>query len=118
MLPAEAFRRNPRNRDGLDSWCRRCHAEATREWRAANPEHIAEYNERRRAEYAAEHPRTSRPCIVCGKPFSKRADALVCGEDCRKQRKAEQRRKAAVRCFRFFAAAWPGSVFRQRTAWP
>ena len=29
---------------------------------------------------------------LCGEPFSKRADALVCGERCRNRRKLEQRR--------------------------
>jgi hypothetical protein len=39
--------------DGLSSWCGACHAEATLRWREQNREHVAAYNERRRAEYAA-----------------------------------------------------------------
>jgi hypothetical protein len=91
-LPAEEFRPNQNLMTGLDSWCRRCHAAATREWRARNREYIESYNARRRAEYRAEHPRPTRPCVVCGRPFSGRPDALVCGPECRRQRKLEQRR--------------------------
>jgi len=42
------------------------------------------------AEYREAHPLPSRPCVVCGKPFSGRPDALVCGPECRQQRKLEQ----------------------------
>ena len=40
--------------DGLSSWCRACHAEACAKWRAEHPEKVDCYNERRRAEYAAQ----------------------------------------------------------------
>jgi len=90
-LPLEAFGPNPELRSGFKSSCRSCCAERTRQWREANPEYLADYNEKRRAEYRAEHPLPMRPCIVCGEPFSKRADALVCSERCRNQRKYEQR---------------------------
>ena len=50
-LPAETFRANLNNRNGLDSWCRACHAEAVREWRAKNSDYLERYNARRRAEY-------------------------------------------------------------------
>ena len=66
-LPLEAFPPNENLNSGRDSWCRACRRERVQHWRAANPEYIASYNERRRAEYRAEHPRTSRPCVVCGK---------------------------------------------------
>jgi hypothetical protein len=39
---------------GLSSWCRACHAEACASWRAKHPEKIDAYNEKRRAEYAAQ----------------------------------------------------------------
>jgi len=52
LLP-EAFRANPDVRDGLDSWCRPCHAAATREWRAKHREQI---NASRRAAYRASTP--------------------------------------------------------------
>ena len=93
--PLEAFPPNENLNSGRDSWCRACRRERVQQWRAANPEYIAEYNERRRAEYRSEHPRTSRPCVVCGQPFSKRPDALVCSERCRNKRKHEQRKGAA-----------------------
>ena len=90
-LPLEAFRPNPNNRNGIDSWCRPCHAKAVREWRAKNG---PEYNARRRREYRDAHPLQKRPCVVCGKAMTKRPDALVCGKECRRQRKIEQRRAA------------------------
>jgi hypothetical protein len=40
--------------DGLSSWCRACHAEACAKWRAEHPEKVDAYNEKRRAEYAAQ----------------------------------------------------------------
>jgi predicted nucleic acid-binding Zn ribbon protein len=94
QVPEMALARgsNPNLRSGLDSWCRRCHAEAVREWRLKNPEHVERYDAQRRAEYRAEHPLPTRPCVVCGMPFAGRPDALVCGEDCRRLRKIEQRR--------------------------
>jgi hypothetical protein len=49
-LPFEAFRENPRARSGLDSWCQVCHVDATRAWRAANPEKVAASNAARRVE--------------------------------------------------------------------
>jgi hypothetical protein len=36
--PAAEFRRNPRCRDGLSSWCSECHRQAVRDWRARNRE--------------------------------------------------------------------------------
>ena len=33
-LDVELFPRNRKLSDGLSSWCRECHAEATRAWRA------------------------------------------------------------------------------------
>lgn len=47
------FRLNPRMRTGLNSWCKECQLERTREWRAANPNYEKTYNEERRAEYPA-----------------------------------------------------------------
>lgn len=72
----------------------KCHAAAVREWRDKNPEAVAQYNERRREEYRAAHPPRERPCVVCGRSMTKRPNALVCGEECRRQRKLEQRREA------------------------
>jgi hypothetical protein len=47
--PREEFRLNPKMRDGLGSWCRRCSVERTRQWRADN--RVA-YNSRARQRYA------------------------------------------------------------------
>ena len=33
-LPVDCFRTNPRLSSGLDSWCRECHVQANRAWRA------------------------------------------------------------------------------------
>jgi hypothetical protein len=82
---------------GLDCRCRACYAEASRRWREKHPEAVAEYNERRRLEYAESHPRTERACVVCGRLHARKPDALVCSEACREERKRQQRleRKAA-----------------------
>ena len=93
-LAAEAFAPKAELRSGLDSWCRCCRRERVPQWRASNPQQIADYNERQRAEYWAKHPRTSRPCVVCGKPHSRNPKALVCSERCRNRRKREQRGRA------------------------
>ena len=90
-LLADHFRPNSNLRGGLDSWCRACHAQAVREWRERNAEHIAEYNARRRWEYREAHPLQTRPCIVCGGPMTKRPEELVCSGECRRMRKIEQR---------------------------
>jgi HNH endonuclease len=48
--PTEAFRRNPRCRDGLSSWCAECHRQAQRDWRSRNREReLAKQRERYRA---------------------------------------------------------------------
>jgi hypothetical protein len=52
-LPLEGFRPNPRMRSGLNSWCKECQLERTRQWRAKNSESVRAYNEKRRAEYPA-----------------------------------------------------------------
>jgi len=91
-LPLEDFR--PRlNLGGVESWCRRCHADANRRWREKNSNAVDAYNARRRAEYREAHPLPTRRCIVCRKEMTKRPNALVCGRECRRQRKIEQRRR-------------------------
>jgi hypothetical protein len=48
--PADEFRRNPRCRDGLSSWCAECHRQAVRDWRSRNREgELANQRERYRA---------------------------------------------------------------------
>jgi hypothetical protein len=87
-----AFRANPNYSGGLNSWCRSCHAEAVQEWQVKNPDYFERYNAERRAEYREANPLTTRPCVVCEKPMARPANVLVCGEDCRRQRKLVQRR--------------------------
>jgi hypothetical protein len=41
-------------RSGLGSYCKRCHLERNRQWRAEHPEYELAYNEKRRSEYAAQ----------------------------------------------------------------
>jgi hypothetical protein len=91
-LPFSAFPKHARMHNGISSHCRDCHREATNDWRERNRD---ELNERRRTAYRDEHPRAERACVVCGKPHSRRPGALVCGEECRNSRKAEQRKAAA-----------------------
>ena len=71
-------------------------AEANRQWRVRNREYVERYNAARLSEYRAAHPLPTRPCLVCGEPFSGRPDALVCGEECRRLRKLEQRKGLRV----------------------
>jgi hypothetical protein len=47
-LPLDRFMANPQSGDGLDSWCRACHAVATRDWRQKNLEHVRAYRAARR----------------------------------------------------------------------
>jgi hypothetical protein len=52
-LPFEALGPNRRMKSGLNSWCRKCHLDATQKWRA---EHREEINARRREAYASPNP--------------------------------------------------------------
>jgi hypothetical protein len=63
--------------------------EATRDWRARNRERV---NAERREAYREQHPLPVRACVICGRLFAKRADALVCGRERRRQRKLERDR--------------------------
>ena len=73
---------------GRSSRCRECHRAAARDWRERNRDRV---NAERRAAYREQHPRVERDCAVCGQSFTNRPDALVCGEECRLERKREQR---------------------------
>lgn len=94
--PLDAFSPNRNLSSGLSSRCLPCAMSAMRQWRAANPEYMAANNERRRERYRAEHPHPTRPCVVCREPFSKRPDALVCGERCRNRRKRDLNKARAA----------------------
>ena len=91
VLPPGEFVANRRAYLGLSSWCRGCHRAATADWRKRNRARI---NAERRAAYREEHPLSERPCVVCGRLFVKRPDALVCADRCRWRRKDERRRRA------------------------
>jgi hypothetical protein len=70
--PAE-FPVNRRMGDGLSSWCRSCHVEATWRWRAR----------KRMAEVGMRNYHHAR-CIVCHQPFSTHISAQVtCSEACK-----------------------------------
>jgi predicted nucleic acid-binding Zn ribbon protein len=89
-LPVEAFPLNRSAFRGRGSRCRECAREATRDWRTRNRERE---NAERRARYRREHPLPERPCVVCGSIFQGRPDAIVCGPECRRERKREQRQR-------------------------
>jgi hypothetical protein len=91
-LPLKEFPRNQRMHLGVSSRCRECHREATRDWRSRNREYELAYNAERRRLYREAHPRIQRDCVQCGRPFEGRPDALVCGDECRRVRRLEQRR--------------------------
>jgi hypothetical protein len=78
-LPAAAFSPFPGSSTGLSSWCRECAVAATREWRAANPEKIAAYNEARRLAYREAHPLLVRACSECGEEIVGRG-RVTCGK--------------------------------------
>jgi hypothetical protein len=94
-LPIAAFRQNEHMRFGIDSWCRECHNEATRAWRARHPERVAEINAARR-----EGP-WLRTCAGCGARFpGKRRNAKWC-PNCRSRRRTISRtvaRATGSRC--------------------
>ena len=73
---------------GRSSACRECHREAVRNWRRRNRD---QENAARRAAYRDANPLRERPCVVCGRPFAKRPDAVVCSYRCRQERKTRLR---------------------------
>jgi hypothetical protein len=85
-LPLKDFARNANHHMGRDSWCRSCHVEATREWRARNPEYVEAYKVSRRL-----GPRPFE-CVECGQTFTRRSSKAIRCPDCRRARKLEQRR--------------------------
>jgi hypothetical protein len=90
--PLDRFPANSKSRDGLSSWCRRCHAAAVQRWRDENPGKAASYKLARRVQHEP------RPCIQCGEPFvPRRSDAQICSDLCRWRRSRRQRKAAARR---------------------
>jgi hypothetical protein len=49
--PSDRFPPNQRAKDGLSSWCRRCHAQAVQRWRDESPEKAASYHLARRVKH-------------------------------------------------------------------
>jgi hypothetical protein len=92
FLPFSDFRPNLRLLSGWDSWCRDCHLEANRRWRAAHPEAA---RGRRRAEPVEV------ACTECGERFLGRPDRVVCDKrrckDARYRRLHPEEWKAKVR---------------------
>jgi hypothetical protein len=84
VASAGGLRAQSRMHLGRHSWCRECARAATRDWRERNRERE---NAERRAAYREANPLPERPCVVCGRPFAKRPDALVCSPNCRWRRK-------------------------------
>jgi hypothetical protein len=87
FLPVESFRVepcqskfDPWRKWKLSSWCRPCMVEASRRWRAENPEYERAYNEARRT------PPAKLECSECGVRFEGRRGRLVCSRRCRDAR--------------------------------
>lgn len=86
MLPAHAFRVNPKMAGGLHSWCKPCCVEATQRWRADHPAEVADANAARR------RPKMTKSCAECGCEFvAARKDALTCSRKCRLRRHRRNR---------------------------
>jgi hypothetical protein len=82
-LPAGAFPRNSRLLDGLDSWCKECHVEATKQWRA---EHRAELNASRRLGPFVV------VCADCGKSFEASHRSQVRCPECQLEHRRARKR--------------------------
>jgi ribosomal protein S27AE len=87
---SDRFPPNSRTRDGLSSWCRRCHAAAVQRWRDQNPKKAASYNLARRVKHEP------RPCVQCGEPFvPRRSDTQLCSNLCRWRWSRRHRKRPA-----------------------
>ena len=69
----------PETEERLESWCRECCVERTRQWRRAHPEHKS-----RRPRVAP----SKLTCVECGASFEGRKDRLVCSRRCKDRRYA------------------------------
>jgi hypothetical protein len=74
--PRSEFGPHARRSDGLDSWCRTCHREDSRRWRAENPGAVAARNAERRL------PDVTRTCEGCGTTFTGRPNRRWCSRRC------------------------------------
>jgi hypothetical protein len=82
-LPARAFPRNSRLLSGLDSWCRECHVETTKQWRHENRDKL---NARRR--------RGPLPvvCSGCGETFEASHRSQVRCPECQLEHRRARKR--------------------------
>lgn len=88
-LPAAHFRLNAAMRDGLDSWCKDCHRQSVRDWRAAN---------RDRENAARRKPQRTAVCVVCATTFvAGRKDQRRCS-DCRATDKRTYEARPCAAC--------------------
>lgn len=55
VKPLDAFSKVSRNKDGLNTICRECHAAYQREWRRNNPGKAAAYSRKYYSEHVDEH---------------------------------------------------------------
>ncbi len=80
------FKPNAKISDGLSSWCRSCHVEATRRWREAHPEEVERYNRGRRQEVSEVR------CTVCAELFERPSAArhTICSHACLARRRARR----------------------------
>lgn len=73
------FRKNARMRSGLSSYCKECHRQLVRDWRARNPDYLRAYNEKRRV--LGPDGYHLNVCAVCGVEFkTRRKHTRLCGE--------------------------------------
>ncbi len=92
MLPAENFHPNSRMKTGLNSWCKTCALERTREWRAANPDYVEAVNAARRLaacgdERGVRVAGVMRRCVECDQEFRAfRSTAMLCSRKCKDAR--------------------------------
>jgi hypothetical protein len=76
--PFSDFRPNLKVSTGWDPWCRECHNEAVRRWRAENPEKAR----------PRPVPPTGHVCPECGATFHGRKNWVVCSRRCKDARYA------------------------------
>lgn len=101
VKPLDEFSKSSRSKDGLQSMCRKCHAEYQREWRRNNPGKQSVYNHRsymahreQRLEYDRRYYREHRDeCLRRAKAW--RVANLDIIEAYRKRRALEELRRLA-----------------------
>lgn len=118
FIPVEDFPRQPRNKSGLASWCRGCHAIANREKRSRSRDQYRATANRR---YRAAHPLGESSCPHCSSTFRlTRADQVYCSQRCKDRASGKRTRPDARRRARKRGSATepvrPAAVF-SRDGW-